>query len=159
LTLTVQYMTDRPQDEHQEPSPSLKIVNEGTASVPLAELTLRYWYTIDSSDSQVWTCWFATSAGGCGEPLEDPSEYQNMSGSFVTVSRPGADRYLQISFSGGAGSVGAASSVQLEGGFHKTDWSDYTQTNDYSFDASTAWADWTHVTLYRNDILVWGTEP
>ena len=31
---------------------------------------------------------------------------------------------------------------------------------DYSYDAAkTVFADWTHVTLYRNGTLVWGTEP
>jgi hypothetical protein len=36
----------------------------------------------------------------------------------------------------------------------------YTQTNDYSFDATkTALTDWTHVTVYRLGTLIWGIEP
>ena len=32
--------------------------------------------------------------------------------------------------------------------------------NDYSFDVTkTVYADWTKVTLYRNGVLIWGTEP
>ena len=42
----------------------------------------------------------------------------------------------------------------------KSDWSNYTQTGDYSFDASkTNYTDWSNITLYRNGVLVWGTEP
>lgn len=41
----------------------------------------------------------------------------------------------------------------------KADWSNYTETGDYSFDPTKiVFADWNHVTLYRNGVLVWGTE-
>ena len=40
------------------------------------------------------------------------------------------------------------------------DQSNYTETGDYSFDPTkTSFTDWDHVTLYRNGVLVWGTEP
>jgi hypothetical protein len=43
---------------------------------------------------------------------------------------------------------------------NKNDWSNYDETNDYSFDATkTAFSDWNRVTLYRNGVLVWGIEP
>ena len=42
----------------------------------------------------------------------------------------------------------------------KNDWSYYTQSGDYSFDAAkTQFTDWSHVTVYRNGLLVWGIEP
>ena len=53
-------------------------------------------------------------------------------------------------------------SIILRYGLSKlnVDWTNYTQTNDYSFDATkTSYADWTKVTLYRNGVLVWGVEP
>jgi hypothetical protein len=122
-------------------------VNTGTTAVSLAELTLRYWYTIDGSAAQDWMCWY--SQIGCS----------NVSASFTTVSRVGADRYIELSFASGAGSIDAGGNVRVEYGFHK-DWTNYTQTNDYSFDATkTSYADWTKVTLYRNGVLVWGVEP
>ena len=44
--------------------------------------------------------------------------------------------------------------------FSKTDWSNYTQTGDYSFDPTrTAFADWSRVTLHRSGALVWGVAP
>ena len=47
-----------------------------------------------------------------------------------------------------------------EGGDVKGD--NFAEAGDYSYDPSKAYpsfADWTHVTLYRNGTLVWGTEP
>jgi len=42
----------------------------------------------------------------------------------------------------------------------KSDWSNYTQTDDYSFNSTgTTYADWTKVTGYVSGALAWGTEP
>ena len=39
----------------------------------------------------------------------------------------------------------------------------YAETNDYSYDAindqSNVFQVWSHVTLYQNGVLMWGTEP
>ena len=42
---------------------------------------------------------------------------------------------------------------------HKSDWSSYDQTDDFSFKPDTVLSDWEHVGLYRGGQLVWGTEP
>jgi hypothetical protein len=73
----------------------------------------------------------------------------------------GADHYLQVGFATAAGNLAAgASTGQIQSGVTKTDWSNFTQTNDYSFNAAdTAWTANTNVTVYVNGTLVWGTEP
>src|SRR5206468_3211841 len=73
----------------------------------------------------------------------------------------GADYYLEVRFAAGAGSVAAGGNTgEIQNRFSKTDWTNYNEANDYSFDPTkTAYADWSHVTLYRNGALVWGTEP
>ena len=43
--------------------------------------------------------------------------------------------------------------------FHKNDWRNYTETNDYSYNAATAFTVTTRVTVYRLGMLVYGTEP
>jgi cellulose 1,4-beta-cellobiosidase len=51
-------------------------------------------------------------------------------------------------------------SGEIQTRFAKSDWSNYTETGDYSFDPTkTSFVDWDHVTLYRNGVLVWGMEP
>ena len=86
-----------------------------------------------------------------------------MTGTIVTMSSPvaNADHYLELTFSAAAGTLAPyADTGDIQARINKTDWSNYTQTNDYSFDATkTAYADWNKVTLYYNGALVWGAEP
>lgn len=150
--LRVQYKTAASNpagDNHVRPH--FNIVNGGTAAVPMSELTVRYWYTVDGSQPQTYVCDWAARGN------------QNVAGSFVAVSpaRTGADFYLQLGFTAGMGTLTAGqSSGEIQGRFNKTNWANYNETGDYSYDPTkTAFADWTRVTLYRNGVLVWGTEP
>lgn len=150
-TVKIQYMPGNTTANFPAISPKFILINTGTTSVPLNELKLRYWFTIDGYQPQNYWCDYA--ALGCS----------NISAQFVTLQnpRPGADHYLELSFTSGAGSLGAgANSGQIHSRFSKNDWSSYVQTGDYSFDPSkTQFSDWNHVTLYHNGILIWGVEP
>src|SRR5499426_1427415 len=150
-TLRLQYRVADPNSPNDNQiKPHFNIVNGGTTTVPLSELTIRYWYTNDGSQPQVYDCDFASR--GCS----------NISASFVTIPAvTGANTYLQLSFSAGAGSLTPGQqSGEIQTRLHSQNWSNYTEGNDYSYDATkTSFADWTRVTLYRNGTLVWGTEP
>ena len=87
----------------------------------------------------------------------------NVTGTFYPVipARSGADYYCEIGFSAGAGSISANSySGDIQVRFRKEDWSNYTETGDYSYDfTKTVYTDWSRVTLYQNGVLIWGVEP
>ncbi len=130
--------------------PRFKLYNTGTADINLSDVKLRYYYTIDGEQAQnFWCDW--SSAGSA-----------NVTGSFVRMDNPaaGADYYLEIGFTSGAGTLAAGQSVEVQGRFSKTDWSSYTQTGDYSFSPSSSnYADWSYATGYLSGVLAWGTEP
>lgn len=67
-----------------------------------------------------------------------------------------------MGFDSGAGSLAASGGSTSDIQFHwnKNDFSNFTQTNDYSYNASTSsWTTTTNVTVYDNGALIYGTEP
>ncbi len=149
--LKVQYRVGDASASDSQIKPQFQIVNTGSSAVPLSELKLRYWYTIDVEQTQQFSCDYAVVA--CS----------NVSGSFTKLASAvsGADYYLELSFGTGVGNIAAGgSSGEIQARINKSDWSTYNESNDYSFDATKlAFADWNRVTLYRNGVLVWGSEP
>jgi hypothetical protein len=151
--LKVQYLAADTSTMGQAVKPHYKVLNMGSTAVPLSQLTIRYWYTLDAPiDTEASQCDFATL--GCNNII--------LSNVTLSPARTTADHYFQVAFAPGAGNLAATSgnTGDIQIWFHKTGWSLYTQTNDPSFDATkTAYADWNKVTLYQNGTLVWGTEP
>jgi endoglucanase len=131
-------------------APRFKIVNTGTESINLSDVKLRYYYTIDGVKAQnFWCDW--SSAGTA-----------NVTGTFVKLAtaKTGADYYLEIGFANAAGTLAAGASVDVQARFSKSDWTNYTQTGDYSFQESGSnYTDWNKVTGYVGGSLVWGIEP
>jgi hypothetical protein len=129
--------------------PQFQIVNAGTSSLTLSTLTLRYWFTSDGGAATFGTyCDYAAIV--CS----------NVHVAVVSVSptRSGADHYLEVTFSGGSVAAGASSGA-IKTRANKTDWSTFTETNDYSYGAQTSFADWNKVTVYQNGVIIWGVEP
>ncbi len=149
--IKVQYLPGTTAASSQAISPYLNLINTGSASIPLSEIKVRYWYTVDGNQPQNYWCDYA--ALSC----------TNISARLVALQtpKPGADYYLELSFASGAGSLApGASTGQIQNRFSKNDWSFYTQTGDYSFNPSiTQFTDWNHITVYRNSALIWGIEP
>ncbi|HQF54792.1 MAG TPA: cellulose binding domain-containing protein [Fibrobacteria bacterium] len=149
--IKAQYRAGNGQASTNGIQPILKLVNTGSTSIPLSEITVRYWFTNDGRASvNYWCDWAQVGAA-------------NLTGTVKAVSpaRSGADRYLEVAFKASAGSIAAGgTSGEIQNRFSKSDWTNFTQTNDASFDATkTAFADWNKVTVYRNGVLVWGVEP
>jgi hypothetical protein len=150
--LKVQYRTPDTNAGDQAVKPHFQVVNTGTSPVQLSQLTIRYWYTIDTPvDAESSQCDYAQL--GCNNIL--------LSNATVSPARTGADRYFQVGFQPGAGNLaGGAATGEIQVWFHKNSWGTYAENGDYSYDPSkTAYADWNRATLYQNGTLVWGTEP
>ncbi|MFY0579856.1 cellulose binding domain-containing protein [Cystobacter fuscus] len=131
--------------------PHFRIANGGTASVPLSELKVRYYFTPDSNESVQVACDYA--AVNCS----------NVTSSVVQLSTPktGATHYIEFGFATGAGSVAAGRDTgEIQIRFNKSNWTNFDESNDYSFDSTkTSFSTTSKMTVFRSGVLVWGTEP
>jgi len=132
-----------------------QITNNGTTAVPMSDLTLKYWYTYDTTP-------VVAQASGCNYAQTPPAACANITfatWTAVSPARTNADYYFQIGFVAAAGSIAPGATAEFQVQWHKNDWSNFTLTNDYSFNNSAAFATTTKVTVYRLGTLVYGTEP
>lgn len=135
-----------PNDNHLRPQ--LRIVNNGPQAVGLGELTLRYWFTPDS-----------------GATLESFCDWSSVGCSAVTqaigIAEPagsGASHYLEVGFNSSA-VVEPGGNVEAQIRVVKSDWSNFNESDDYSYAPNTSFTANSHIALYREGALVWGTEP
>lgn len=132
--------------------------NGGTSSAPVSELKLRYYFTDEVHKTpQITINWSHITTAGANGGL-------TVSAGVVALvpTKTGADSYLEFSFSSPQTAIGPGESAdfswRMNGPNQATDI--YTQTNDYSFDASkTVVTTWDHVVLMQNGTLLWGTPP
>lgn len=127
----------------------LKITNTSNSPIDLSSLKIRYYYTKDSTQPQnFWCDW--SNAGTT-----------NVTGTFNSISAKNADNYLEIGFKAGTGSVAPGDVVYVQTRVARNDWTNYDQSNDYSFNPSSNsnYTEWSKITAYIGNTLVWGVEP
>jgi hypothetical protein len=131
--------------------PYFRIVNTGGSAISLADYSIRYYYTKEASVAESYSCYY-TSSGDCNQVA--PAHFVN-----VSPTRPGADRYVEISFTPGATSVKSGSFVELQGGFCLQGDAMLEQADDYSYTGSSDFMTTSKVTLFKQGVLVWGQPP
>ncbi|KQY94218.1 beta-mannosidase [Paenibacillus sp. Root52] len=148
--LTIQAFNGNTSSSTNGISPKFKLINSGNSAIELSDVKLRYYYTIDGEEAQTfWSDWASVGSA-------------NVTSKFVKLATPvaGADHYLEVGFASAAGTLNAGQSAEIQARFSKNNWSNYNQSNDYSFKASgTQFANHEQITGYVGDELVWGIEP
>lgn len=134
-----------------QPHPFVRIVNQGKTSVPLVDLTLRYYFTKEPTGDEAFACYFF-NLGTCDTLVSETF-------TDFTPKTATANRVLEFAFLAGAPTLAASQTAEVRGAFAVPDYSPFTQTNDYSFNNSTSFVVSDHVTVYRKGVLIWGTEP
>jgi endo-1,4-beta-xylanase len=149
-TIKVQFYNQSKTDPSNQLYLNFQLVNTGSSAVSLSNIKIRYWYTEDGTQAQSFWCDYS------------PVGSSSVTGVFgkLSTAKTGADTYVEVGFSSSAGSVNAGAGTQVQCRCAKSDWSNYTQSNDYSFNSSaSSYVDWTKVTGYVSGALAWGSEP
>lgn len=142
--LKLQYECANTNAVDNDLKPDFLLVNQDSTGIDLDRVTVRYWFTSDGNND-IFDVRYAEIGNG------------NVTGSF---GGSGSDRYLEVSFTSGAGQLAASDDTKVKVTVRDSSWNDYTQTNDYSFDGSrTSFADYDYMTVYVDGALVWGIEP
>ncbi|HPD00389.1 MAG TPA: cellulose binding domain-containing protein [Acetivibrio sp.] len=148
--LRVQFYNALRNDTSNTINAMFRIVNEGGAPIELDKVKLRYYYTIDKPKSQQYACdWSHVGSGNVEVSIWKMVQLADR-----------ADYYFEVGFKSSAGVLEPGKSIEVQLRVWKSDWSNYQQTNDYSFNVSaSSYIEWERVTGYIDGVLVWGTDP
>ncbi|MEV0260549.1 cellulose binding domain-containing protein [Streptomyces sp. NPDC050617] len=148
--LTVRYRTDGPTVAAAA-KPWLEVVNNSKKTIPLSDVTLRYYFAGDDS-AYGFNC--VQTSRGCGNVTQ---KLGTLSGG----DDAGATHYVEVGFGAGAGELkpgGTSEAIGLQR--YRLDHKKLNQANDRSFNAKvTHYAPSKLVTGYVRGALAWGDEP
>ena len=147
-SLTAEYLASDTNANDSQMKPHFNLVNSGTDSVALTDVTIRYWFTKEAGAMQQ-EFWCDYALMNCTA----------INGDFGTWTAADADHYVELSFTSGDLAPGAETGV-IQTRINMTDYANYDESDDYSWDSSkTTFEPWDHVTVYHFGTLVWGIEP
>lgn len=139
--------------------PNFKITNTGTSTLSLSDIKVRYYFTADSNSNQSNNFWcdYFYFRTGTNEVLTSM-----VTGKFVKMppSFDDADTYLELGFTSSAGSFLPGQEVVIICRIAKSDWSNFDQSNDFSFNsARTTYSDFENTPVFVKDNLIYGSGP
>lgn len=149
--LKVQYKNNDHSADDNSIKPGLQLVNTGDSAVNLSKVTVRYYFS-SGSGAPTYSTWCDWAVLGCG----------TLTHRVVAMSSPkaGADHYLEVGFAATAGSLApGASSGEAQLRFNKSDWSNFSEADDYSRGTNTSFADAPKITVQLDGQTVYGTNP
>jgi len=159
---SVRYLNEQTSATNNYIKCTLSIFNNSGQSVPLTELTLRYYYTSEVTNPTTIDTNYAHASGG--QTYADLTSKITKKTVALTPATANANTYVELGFAGGSPNILSGDvATEVAWQIHENNYAQsYTQTNDYSFDASKTGSPqlWDHVALYRNGTtLLWGTPP
>ena len=152
-TFKVQLLSGVTSGTTNSPHPQIQVINTGTGPLNLNNVTVRYWFNCDCTNQtiQTWVDW-------AGLMPQGTNETGNVHATVQATSLGGQTDYVLYSFTGNL-VLQPGQAIQVQSRFNKSDWSNMTQSNDWSFAANTSFVDDAQVTGYLSGTRVWGQEP
>ncbi len=151
LLLAVQYRDGGGnQPANNTIQPFIRLQNNDSVAVAYHELRLRYWLTAENyAGIQTWIDYAAIGNN-------------NIHAQYVQLPAPchGAWGYIEYRFDSTCGKLTpSTNSGDIQSRLANTNWALLDETDDYSYRSNATYDTSTCITLYRNGVLVWGTEP
>jgi hypothetical protein len=154
--MTLKYKTAADSISTNSPHPWFRLYNNGTSDISMSRVEIRYWYKFEGSSQTEQAYVDSSYHMPSGTHIDSYVHITITSGTFGTQ-----DRCLKLTFDAGAGTLNADSSayVEMQNRFNKSDWSNYDQSNDYSFANYSDYTASDYIGVYIDGNLVWGTAP
>jgi hypothetical protein len=148
--LSVQYSLQKTNDPTNEIGFNLMVKNTASKIVPVNQIAVRYWYTINGEAGQEYAIDYSNPSGASFQFVK------------VVPARMNADYYAEMRLTA-SGDLAMGQTAELHIRFHKAGYQgNYDQKDDYSYGVGhTALGDWPKITAYvgTDTTPVWGTEP
>lgn len=127
----------------------ISISNNGEAEIDLSKISINYYFT---KDSDVELNFWCDNAGGSinGNYVNFT---ENIEGTFLVATGLNTDTKVVISFNSLSPSLKKGETVDVNIRITKSDWSNFDQSNDYSFLTQNG------ITLYYDGNLITGIQP
>lgn len=131
-------------------NPKISLKNNSEKELDLTNVKLKYYYTSDGDQEEAFDCYYAGTTNGTYQNLTS-----NLEGKIIKLADnekiENADKCLEITFNGGT--LEANQEMSMNVNLHKSDWSSYDRTNDYSYNNAD------NICVFLNDELVPGLNP
>lgn len=129
--------------------PVFNIRNSGSSALDLKNVKIRYYYTNEGGVGQNYFCDWAQIGAS------------NVKAAFGKTSGApaGATDYVELSFTSGTIPANGETG-EIQSRIHKSDWSNYDETDDYSYKAGQKqFGEWNRAVIYVNGAVAYGIEP
>ncbi|AZS13822.1 carbohydrate-binding protein [Paenibacillus lutimineralis] len=154
--IRAEMFNDNRSDIYNTLYPWYRLHNESDRPIALSDIRIRYFFTADSKDRLIfWNDW--ASIGSTHIDGE-----QRFKGEFISLKAPGVsvDTVLEMSFEADSGILQPGEYVELHTRISKERWTDFTQTNDFSFNSvDPDFKNWERIAVFVRGDWVWGSMP
>ncbi|MEP1890162.1 MAG: cellulose binding domain-containing protein, partial [Cyclobacteriaceae bacterium] len=143
-------LRDADQDlDNNQIKPHLQIWNVSNDTINLEDVTMRYWFISEGHNS----------LNGYIDWAEVGKVSLNLSFTKTTFALDGANWYMEVSFDSNVELLPNSSLGQMMLRIAKLDWTDFDESNDYSYNGASEYQITQKVTIYNDNNLIWGKEP
>lgn len=153
-TLNLDYCTYNTNPQSNTLYVNFCLHNTGSTAINLSDCAVKYWYTYEGSGVPE-----IINVDWAGKIPSGQAIISSVIKNITNINQGGQTRVCTISFSGSAGALQPGETAEVKLRINKSDWSNYTQTNDYSFSANTNYQNWDKITGYYLNALNCGNEP